>query len=166
MLPRFYAVRNVLLEFRDPVMYAQIRQHRDWKGTAILEDLRSDNRQLLDDFFQPRPADAPMATAKIVTAAPTDYRLAATAPRWSLVVSSIPWWPGWKVTVNGTRVEPIRAYAAFLAFPIPPGHADVRVWYAPWTYWAGVWIAIATLLLLAIGYIWLGRSRTPQATSN
>jgi hypothetical protein len=150
VLPRFYAVRNVLLEFRDEVRYPQLREHHEWANTAILDNLKTDNTQLRDDFFKPRAADSPLATAKIVTATPTNFHLAANAPRWSLIVSSIPWWPGWKVTVNGERVNPIRVNAAFLAFAVPPGQSDVRVWYAPTSFWAGVWVAGLTVVGLVI----------------
>jgi hypothetical protein len=150
VLPRFYAVRNVLLEFREEVLYPQLRHQREWASTAILHDLKTANSQLRDDFFKPRPANAPLATAKIVTAAPTDYHLHASAPRWSLVVSSIPSWPGWKVAVDGKRVDPIRVNAVFLGFIVPPGEHDVRVWYAPMSFWAGVWVALATV----VGLFW------------
>ena len=47
------------------------------------------------------PTNAPLAVAQISSAEPTSYRMHVSAPRWSLVVSSIPWWPGWKVVRNG-----------------------------------------------------------------
>ena len=150
VLPRFYAVRNVLLEYRDEVRYPQLRAHREWATTAILENLDTDNTQLRDDFFKPRPADSPLATAKIIDAAPTNFRIQTNAPRWSLIVSSIPSWRGWKVTVNGERVEPIRVNAAFIGFAVPPGQSDVRVWYAPTSFWAGVWVAGLTVLGLML----------------
>jgi Bacterial membrane protein YfhO len=162
VLPRFYAVRNVLLEFRDEVRYPQLRAHHEWFNTAILDDLKTDNTQLRDDFFKPRPADSPLATAKIVTASPTDYRVQAKAPRWSLIVSSIPSWPGWKVTVNGERVKPIRVNAAFLGFAVPPGTSDVRVWYAPMSFCAGVWVAGLAALALVLsprGALWSAAAR-------
>jgi hypothetical protein len=159
VLPRFYAVRNVLLEFRDEVFYPQLRQHHEWASTAILHDLKIDNARMRDDFFKPRPADSPLATAKIVSATPTEYHLHASAPRWSLVVSSIPSWPGWKVTVDGKRVDPIRANAVFLGFPVPPGEHEVRVWYAPVSFYAGVWVAVLTALGLGV-WRWRRRSTT------
>jgi len=157
VLPRFYAVRNVLLEFRDEVRYPQLRAQHEWANTAILDNLKTDNAQLRDDFFKPRLANSPLATANIVTASPTAFRIHANAPRWSLIVSSIPWWPGWKVTVNGERVNPIRVNAAFLGFAVPPGQSDVRVWYAPTSFWAGVWVAGLTMIGLVI-WRWQSRS--------
>jgi hypothetical protein len=150
VLPRFYPVRNVLLEFRDEVFYSMLRAHQDWAGTAILDELEIEAPQQRLDFFNPRPADSPAATSSIVSATPTDYRLRVNAPRWSLVVSSIPWWPGWKVERNGTLIEPIRVNAAFLGFAVPPGTSNVRVWYSPLSFWGGVWISLATVLALAV----------------
>jgi uncharacterized membrane protein YfhO len=93
---------------------------------------------------------AALATSNIVAVQPADYRIDVHAPRWSLVVSSIPWWPGWKVERNGKRVDPIRVNGLFLGFAVPPGESNVHVWYAPWTFWGGVWVAMATLLILAV----------------
>ncbi|HYC59105.1 MAG TPA: YfhO family protein [Thermoanaerobaculia bacterium] len=149
VMPRFFAVRNVLLEFRKEVFYPQLRAHRDWTTTALLDDLKTDNAQLRDDFFRPRPDDGPLASAKIVKASPTEYSLRASAPRWSLVVSSIPWWPGWNVEIEGKRVEPIRVNAVFLGFAAPPGEHDVRVWYSPLSFWIGVWVAVGTVVAVA-----------------
>jgi Bacterial membrane protein YfhO len=147
VLPRFFAVPNVVIEFRDAV-YAQRLRDLSWKDTALLDELKVEVQQMHDDFFRPRPHDAPVAKAELVSAAPTDYRLHVTAPRWSLVVSSVPWWPGWKVERNGMRVDPIRVNGAFLGFAVPPGELDVRVWYDPWTFRLGSIIAAATLSVL------------------
>jgi hypothetical protein len=150
VLPRFYAVRNVFLEFRDDVLYQQLRAHRDWATGAYLDELKTNDQQLIDDFLKPRPDNAPVALARIVSATPTDYRIRATAPRWSLVVSSIPWWPGWKVSIDGKRVQPLRVNAVFLGIAVPRGGHDLRVWYVPLSFWAGVWVAMGTVLGLMI----------------
>jgi hypothetical protein len=154
-LPRFYAVRNVILEFRDEVFAKNVSKHTDWQLTALLDDLKLEHPAMNDDFFKPRPEDSPLATAKIIEASGSDYLLLTHAPRWSLVVSSIPMWPGWKVERDGKRVEPIRVNGVFLGFAVPPGISHVRVWYSPWTYWLGVWLALATIAALA-AYSWSG----------
>jgi hypothetical protein len=143
-------VRNVFVEFRKDALYTRLREFQDWSSGAFLDELKTKDRQLVDDFLKPRPDNAPIAVAKIVNATPTDYRIRTTAPRWSLVVSSIPFWPGWKVTVDGKRVEPMRVNAVFLGFPIPRGEHDVRVWYAPISFWGGVWISALTAIALIV----------------
>jgi hypothetical protein len=152
VLPRFFAVRNVIVEFRDEVFFPQLAHHRDWRWTAILDELKLETEAMRGDFFNPRPVEAPVAEVKIVAAESADFRLKADAPRWSLVASSIPWWPGWKVERNGKRIDPIRVNGIFLGFAVPPGDSDIRVWYSPWTWWIGVWLATTTAVaLLAFG---------------
>jgi Bacterial membrane protein YfhO len=146
--PRFFAVTNVVIDFRDDSFAKKLKEHRDWGQTALLETLQLESPQQRDDFFQPRPPDAPVATAEIREATPTDYHLDVRAPRWSLVVSSIPWWPGWKVERNGARIQPIRVNGAFLGFAVPPGQLDVRVWYDPWTFRFGAILSLATVAAL------------------
>ena len=151
-LPRFFAVRNVILEFRDAHFHQQLKQTEGWAHTAFLENLKIEVEEQRDDFFKPRPDDAPLAQVKIVEAEPTEYRLHVKAPRYSLIVSSVPWWPGWKVERNGARIEPVRVNGGYLGFAVPAGELDVRVWYDPWTFRFGAILALATLVgLIAVG---------------
>ena len=148
VLPRFYPIRNVILEFRDEFFDAELKRSEDWANTAFLDKLTLEEEQQRGDFFTPRPKDAPMATVKILEATPTHYRLHVKAPRYSLVASSVPWWPGWKVKRNGARIEPIRVNRAFLGFAVPPGELEVEVWYDPWTFRYSAIIALATIAAL------------------
>jgi len=164
VLPRFYAVRNVQLEPRPEVLYPRLRAHREWASTAFLEAFpeRADPR-MRNDLLQPRAPEAPIARAAIVRASTSDYALRVDAPRWSLVASSIPWWRGWKVSIDGRPVTPVRVNAVFLGFPVPPGSHDVRVWYAPLSFRAG--IAAAVLAMIALGLWWRrGERATTIAT--
>ena len=149
-LPRFYAVRNVIIEFRDDLFFRKLREHDDWSQTALLDELTLESEQQRNDFFDPRPENAPVAVTRIVSAEPTSYRMKVSAPRWSLVVSSIPLWPGWKVVRNGSRVEPIRVNGTFLGFAVPPGENDVQVDYSPWTWWVGCALAFLGVVVLAV----------------
>ncbi len=151
-LPRFFAARNVILEFRDTYFQKNLKATEDWANTAFLENLDIEAEEQRDDFFKPRPDSAPMATTQILEASATEYRLHVKAPRYSLIVSSVPWWSGWKVERNGARIEPVRVNGGFLAFTVPPGDLDVRVWYDPWTFRFGAIIALATVAgLIAVG---------------
>jgi hypothetical protein len=148
VLPRFFAARNVILEFRDEPFFRQLKQTEGWAHTAFLENLTIEAEPQRDDFFKPRPEDAPMATTAIRSATPTDYHLHIKAPRWTLIVSSVPWWPGWKVERNGARIEPVRVNGGFLGFSVPPGELDVRVWYDPWSFRLSAIVALVTLAAL------------------
>lgn len=162
VLPRFYPVRNVILEFRDDHFYRELRQTNAWADTAFLDELKIEAEEQREDFFKPRPPEAPLATAAIVKASPMEYRLHVKAPRYSLIVSSIPWWPGWKVERNGAIVEPIRVNGGFLGFAVPEGELDVRVWYDPWTFRFGAIVALATVVAL-VGFGVRRRSRLFQS---
>lgn len=159
-LPRFFAVRNVIMEFNDDNFFRRLREHDEWAQTAILDALKVESQTMHDDFFNPRPEDSPLAMTTIVSSAPTDYTIKTDAPRWSLVVSSIPWWPGWKVVRNGETVDPIRVNGAFLGFAVPPGQSDVHVYYSPWTWWVGVSLAFVAILGLIVAG-WKTRANTP-----
>ncbi|MDQ3281060.1 MAG: YfhO family protein [Acidobacteriota bacterium] len=154
VLPRFFAVRNVILEFRDDVFNEGIQKEDLWKETAYIDRLELETEQQRGDFFSPRPKDAPMATTEIVSASPNEYRLHVKAPRYTLINSSVPWWPGWKVQRNGAAIEPIRVNGAFLGFAVPAGEVDVRVWYDPWTFRFGAIVSLATLAALAAYGFW------------
>lgn len=152
VLPRFFPVRNVIIDFNDTTFYDKLKHMEEWRETALLDKLELENRQMHDDFFTPRPVSAPLATSEILEAKPSSYRLHVKAPRYSLIVSSIPWWPGWKVERNGARIEPIRVNGTFLGFAVPPGELDVHVWYDPWTFRVGAIVSGLTIVaLIAIG---------------
>jgi hypothetical protein len=149
-LPRFFTVRNVIADFAKDSFAARLKDLTDWRGTAIVDELELETPQMGDDFFKPRPLDAPAATSTFERKSPTDYRVRVVAPRWTLVVSSIPWWPGWKIVRNGESVEPIRVNTAFLGFAVPPGTSEVRVVYSPASWWLGVTLAVLGLVALVI----------------
>lgn len=151
VLPRFYAPRNVVVDFDDKGFDRRLREMDDkWSHTALLDELELENQQMHDDFFNARAADSPEARVKIVESSAREYRLTTTAPRYTLVASSIPWWPGWKVERNGKRIDPIRVNSAFLGFAVPPGETNVRVWYDPWTWKVGAGVSLVTIIALIV----------------
>jgi len=149
--PRFFAVRNVVIDFNDAGFARRLKEMNDkWWHTGLLEELDLESQQMHDDFFNPRPPDAPIASVEMLDASPREYRMHVKSPRYSLIVSSVPWWPGWKVERNGARVDPIRVNGGFLGYAVPEGEMDVRVWYDPWTFRFGVIAALATMLALVV----------------
>ena len=53
-------------------------------------------------------------------------------------------YPGWQVTIDGERVEPIRAYGAVIALPIPAGEHEVTLTYAPRSFQIGAGLSLVT----------------------
>jgi uncharacterized membrane protein YfhO len=78
------------------------------------------------------------------------YELRVDAPREAEVASSIAWWPGWRVTLNGRTLRPRILYGAFLGFTIPPGAGTVRVRFVPVSFWGGVAVSLLTVGVLAM----------------
>jgi Bacterial membrane protein YfhO len=147
VLPRFFAARNVILDSSDGFT-TRLARHTDWKDTALVRILRVDSDRERTDLLAPRPADAQEAATGFRAAAHTDYRITYVAPRHTLIASSIPWWPGWRITRNGERVRAVQVNGAFLGFVVPPGAGEVRVRYVPVTFWASAVVSLVTLLAL------------------
>jgi hypothetical protein len=148
VLSRFFPVRNVVLEFNEKAWIEKLARHEDWAHTAILDRLPVDNDQMRSDLLAPRSLDAREATTTITLSAPTHYRIRADAPRYTLVVSSIPWSPGWKVAANGKSLRVIRVNAAFVGFVVPAGVSEIDVRYSPASFWAGLALSLATIAAL------------------
>lgn len=148
VLPRVFPIRNVILEFQDDKFAERLITLGDWHATAILDRLPVENDRMRLDLLAPRPLDSPEATVAIMDAAPTRLRVRVDAPRYSLVATSIPWWPGWKVRTPQRALVPLRINATFLGFVVPPGTHDVEVYYQPLTFWVGAAVALATVVAL------------------
>ncbi|HEV7763631.1 MAG TPA: hypothetical protein VGQ76_01395 [Thermoanaerobaculia bacterium] len=139
VLPRFYPVRNVIVG-------GDLRTHTDWRYTAVVARLPRKNIALTEPWTS---ADAAVA---ITRNAVDSYTLKIDAPRETLIVSSIPNWPGWRVPFPKIEVNGL-----FLGFAVPAGKHEVNVTYRPWSFYASTAIALLTLATL------LALSRTRRA---
>lgn len=90
------------------------------------------------------------AEPPLLKAAQSTYELRVDAPQPTEVVSSIAFWPGWRVTYNGRALRPRRVNGAFLGFTIPRGSGVVRVRYQPLSFWGGAALSLLTLLVLVM----------------
>ena len=160
VLPRFYPAPNVILEFKNDRYVHLLQTHRGWADTALLKALPVRNDRERVDLLAPRPPSTPNARMRMVSARPTDYVMHVDAPRYTFIVSSIPFWPGWNIEANGKSVNALHVNGAFMGFVVPPGSSDVRVWYAPVTFWGGVWLSVATLVFL-VALRFRGRAVAP-----
>jgi uncharacterized membrane protein len=146
--PRFFPMWAIYLDFKGDAFIHHLLNINDWSREAVLRRLPVENDQERQDLLAPRPANAPMAKVEIVRASDTDYTLRIDAPRYTLITSSIPFWPGWKATQNGRKLEPLQVDHTFFGFVVRPGVTEVRVWYAPATFWVSVWLSLLTLAII------------------
>src|SRR5260370_3550370 len=115
------------------------------------------------DLLAPRPPNAPEAKLTITAALPTDFRMRVHAPRYTLIVSSQPNWPGWHIERNGKSVDVLPVNGAFIGYTVPPGDWDIRVFYFPATFYGGPAAALGTISgLIAIS---IPRLRSPPAAA-
>lgn len=142
VLPRFFAVRNVVLEFKGFAYAQRLATMTDFNMTGIVKNLPVVSDRMRNDLLAPRPPDAPEPLLTLIEAGGSDFRLRVQAPRYALVVSSQPFWPGWRVRVNGKRAEPLVVNGAFLGFTVPPGDSEVRVDYYPATFYAALAVSV------------------------
>jgi Bacterial membrane protein YfhO len=118
-----------------------------------------DGRIFQNAHVLPRFFSVQRGTSVGIVAAESDrYHLQINAATPSLVASSIPAWPGWKVVSAGRSLDTVAINDAFLGFNVPAGRSDVSVSYSPLMFWVGAWIAVATL----IGICAAGHSLRPS----
>jgi hypothetical protein len=162
VLPRFFAARNVILQFKGDRFVHELAEHREWALTAMVNVLPVTGDVMRRDLLAPRSGGAAEPVVSVEEASLTDFRLHVIAPRHCLIVSSVPWWPGWRVTRNGKRIEPQPVNGVFLGFTLPPGASDVRVTYVPATFYVALGFSLTAITLL----VWFGarprRSREPE----
>ena len=66
------------------------------------------------------------------------------------VFFSIPYDPGWKVTVDGEKVEPEELFTGFLGIPISQGAHSIRLQYTPEGWNFGLLLSISAILFFAL----------------
>jgi len=150
VLPRFYAARNVLLEFKGDYFARRLQNENDWAHTGVVKALPVESDRMRQDLLAPRALTAPEASVKIVDSSGTDYHLRINAPRWTLIVSSVPFWPGWHIRVPGRFLDPLSVNGAFLGFTVAPGDHDVHVFYMPETFYGGLAASLITIAALVV----------------
>jgi hypothetical protein len=162
VLPRFYPARVVVLEFKGDYFARRLVSENDWSHTGIVKNLPVDSDRMRQDLLAPRPPSSPEAKLTITSWSPTDFRMRVHAPRYTLIVSSQPNWPGWQIRRNGKPVDVLPVNGAFLGYTVPPGDWDIRVFYFPATFYCGLaasLITIAALIAISVRR----RMRAPPA---
>jgi hypothetical protein len=150
VMPRFFPVPNVVLEFKRDAFARLLMNQKEFRDTCITNKLPVSSEKERNDLLAPRPAGSPQAKLVLGDSAPTDFRMHVSAPRYTMIVSSQPSWPGWHAEANGRKLRMLEVNGAFLGFVVPPGESEVRVWYAPWSFRIGVICMLLTAAGLAV----------------
>jgi hypothetical protein len=141
--PRFFAAHDIVLEFRHE-RFAQTLTEHDFSKETVVNLLPVDSDKMRNDLLAPKSDPV----VEMIDATDKAFRIHIRSQRHALIVSSQPWWPGWRVFLNGRRIAPQPVNAAFLGFTIPPGDWDVRIDYFPASFYGGLAGAMITGLLL------------------
>lgn len=88
--------------------------------------------------------------ARIVSYSNNEIRLQASTSIPGYLVMSEVYYPGWKVEVDGHPADLQRANYAFRAVLLPPGAHQVRLYFQPMTWKAGMICSLFTWVILAI----------------
>ncbi|HEX6177479.1 MAG TPA: hypothetical protein VF057_03915, partial [Thermoanaerobaculia bacterium] len=159
VLPRFFAVRNLIVEAERDAFLEKLKTS-DWRSTAYVQSMRGLTDQQRNDLLAPRPKSAPEASMRITKSTATRYEMTISAPRHTLVVSSVGWWHWWRVeTTGGKKLEPYRVNEAFLGFVAPPGEHNVTVKLVPVSLYVATGVAAITLMTLMTFSVWRRRPR-------
>lgn len=65
------------------------------------------------------------------------------------LILSVPYEKGWKIMLNGERVEPVLFGEAFLAFDLEPGDYELDMHYVPYGQYAGIAVSVMSILCFA-----------------
>ena len=109
------------------------------------------------------------ASVTVLSDVGQSLHLAVDARAEALVATSIPRWPGWRVTVGGRRVPTVAYNRAFVAFRVPAGRHDVWLSYMPDGFLIGLSVSLATLLCAVVALrrpsrdAWRQPARVPPA---
>ena len=120
--------------------------------------------------YDPLPAAPRPGTAVRPTrSGPGRWQIQASGTQPALLVVAESYFPGWRATVDGRRVEVVQADGAFLGVPVPAGSHDVTLSYHRSSMVPiGRAVTVVTLLLcvpLLLGARLVSRRRPAPAVS-
>ncbi len=72
----------------------------------------------------------------------------------TLLFIGIPYYPGWRASVDGAPTPLLIAQHAFMALPLPPGAHTVRLSFQPSSFTWGAWLTLFGVAVLASSPLW------------
>jgi hypothetical protein len=111
---------------------------------------------LLDRAIVEEPVDLPAGGSTagqevdVTGVGETSVDLAVRTPQRSLLVLGDPWYPGWRVEIDGKPADLLRVDHAFRGVVVPAGEHHVRFVYVDRRFQLGIGLLVLTVLGLAV----------------
>jgi hypothetical protein len=150
-LPRYFLVRSFVVWHSVEESVKALGPVVDYGSVATVDHIPEKVRNLSGAHVTSRIGvqQACAGGSAVVTGIRGDIRtLFVRSLGWNLLVSSEPWWRGWRVYWNGERLPPVVVNGAFLGTFVPPGVGTLELRYRPNEFDIGVRAAALGLLLL------------------
>jgi uncharacterized membrane protein YfhO len=149
-IPRAFVVHQAVVVPNQEAAWARIQEAGfDPASKVILE-----GGQPLDS------ADGNGATVQVLNYGSNTLEIVVDTPQAGYLVLSDPFYPGWRVALDGRPVEILRANYAFRAVAVSAGTHRVTMDFWPGTALVGAGLSALTLLvLLVLGIVALVRQR-------
>ncbi|MDP3998708.1 MAG: YfhO family protein [bacterium] len=148
-MPRFYYVPEAMVAPNEELLFRALSDYKFLPTKTVL--LEKEPRQVppkfegtLDDFKK----DNPLTLKKYAS---TEVVIEARIKDHGFLVLSDPYYPGWKVKVDGKEKEILPADYLIRAVELTPGEHEIRFFYDPLPFKIGAGISGLTLLSL-IGF--------------
>jgi hypothetical protein len=125
------------------------REAPDVRSSALLVHAATGAWAVLPEAIaQPSGTPAPPVPAERVEVRANEVVARLTAPADGLAVLLEPWFPGWRLTIDGTPAPLLRADFLFMAAPLKAGDHTLRLTYFPARLLPGAGIAMLAAALL------------------
>ncbi len=105
------------------------------------------------------------STVRIIDLAPTHLTAITEASGPHLLVFSQIYYPGWQAKIDGQPVELLRVNLVQQGVIVPTGQHTVDLIFSPGSFWLGLIISAAALLLWLLLSLWSKRRHHPISTS-
>ncbi len=148
-LPRAFAPRTVRYENDAVRRLDLLRQVRDFAAEGIVDGGSTSSA----------PVENGPADVRITRYVGGALAFEIEARGEAIVGTSIPRWPGWKLTLDGRRAPLLGYNHAFLSFRVPPGRHAAELEYRPAGFTRGAAVSGATLALSLVVLALSGRRR-------
>ncbi len=155
-LPRFFLAGAYLIHAEPRDAISVVRRMTDFREVAVVDHVPSKVLRIGSGAFLPHSEGAFQhgAGGTVVFRHGQVGALDVDSQGWNLLVSSVPWWTGWRVYWNGERMPPVAVNGAFLGMFVPPGHGVAEVRYHPEVWDTAIRLAGLGLLFLVITCLW------------